>query len=86
MPRTNRRKFLKISTAVLGTLDLQRCTSLHALGANDRVVLGIAGINGRGMQLAQEFVKMEEVEIRYLADPDSRLFADRGGWIESATG
>ncbi len=86
MDHTNRRTFLKTLTGTLALTSLQARSPLHALSANERVILGVVGINGRGMQLAQEFARMKDVEVRYFADPDSRLFNDRSVHIESITG
>ena len=47
------------------------------LGANDRVRIAVAGINGRGQTHITGFGGMKDVEIAYLVDPDSRLFASR---------
>ena len=44
------------------------------------------GINDRGMDLATEFAKMRDVEVGYLADPDSRLFPDRVKELHAISG
>ena len=81
----NRRQFLKrsaVAVAAAGTAT----ASLKAVGANERVVLGFMGIRGRGSYLMQEFAKRDDIEIRYLADPDTRMFKDRAKQVEAATG
>ena len=85
MAAINRREFLK-RTAVAGAAIGTAGFSINALGANERVVLGIMGIKGRGNYLAQEFAKRDDVEVRYLADLDSRLLGDRAKGIEGITG
>ncbi|HEO71715.1 MAG TPA: Gfo/Idh/MocA family oxidoreductase, partial [Candidatus Hydrogenedentes bacterium] len=85
MNTVNRRNFLKrtvVAGAALGAAGF----SINARGANERVVLGVMGIKGRGSYLAEEFAKRDDVELRYLADPDSRLFGDRSKKIEAITG
>jgi predicted dehydrogenase len=47
------------------------------LGANDRIRVGVAGIRGRGGELARWFAERRDVEVAYLCDVDSRLFAER---------
>jgi len=47
------------------------------LGANDKVVVGIMGIKGRGGYLAERFASRPDVEIAYLCDVDTRLFGER---------
>jgi predicted dehydrogenase len=44
------------------------------------------GINDRGMDLALELARMDGVEVRYLADPDSRLFRSRARLVETHGG
>ena len=74
-------------TFVYGALGATAAGALGgARGPNNRVVLGIMGIHDRGMDLALEFGKRGDVEIRYLADPDSRLFRERSKAVERLTG
>jgi predicted dehydrogenase len=44
-----------------------------AFGANERVTLGIMGVNGRGRALAQEFAGLPDAQIKYVCDVDSRV-------------
>lgn len=74
-----RRNFLQAAAATAATF------SINAVGANERVVLGVMGIGGRGGYLAQEFAKRGDVEIRYLCDIDSRLFESRSASVEAIT-
>lgn len=60
--------------------------SVNAARANDRVVVGVMGIHDRGMDLAEQFARRDNVEIRYFADPDSRLFPSRVKFIEEING
>ncbi len=60
--------------------------SAKAAGANDRIVVGVMGINDRGMDLAEQFAKRDDVELRYFADPDSRLFPSRVKFVENING
>jgi len=52
------------------------------LGANDRITLGIVGIRGRGMYLAEGFAKIPNVTIKTVCDIDANLFAERVKKIE----
>ena len=56
------------------------------IGANDRIRHAVIGINGRGGSHISSFAGMDDVDITYLCDVDSRLFdrrtksvTDRGG-------
>lgn len=81
MNTISRRAYLK--TAGL----LAASTAIPArASASDRVVIGIMGIRDRGWDLTLEFGQRGDVEIRYLADPDSRLFEERAQKVEQLTG
>lgn len=41
-------------------------------GANERVHVGMMGVNSRGLQLARNFAKLQDCEITYVCDVDSR--------------
>jgi predicted dehydrogenase len=51
--------------------------SLGVLGANERIRAAVAGFNGRGNGHIADLAAMADVEVIYLADPDSRLFESR---------
>ena len=88
MSRLTRRRFLQVSMAAGSSASLGVCISNGAsrgrtpvprkvLGANDRIRVAVAGLNGRGNSHIDEYLKMKDVEIAYLVDPDSRLFEKR---------
>lgn len=88
MPRPTRRTFLKRAAAgaaatfaIAGT----RATG-RVLGANDRVRVAVAGIHGRGQTHLSGFAGMKDVEVAYLVDPDSRLFASRSNIVKKIAG
>lgn len=89
MNRPNRRKFLKrvatggiaASVTISGTK-----SSGNVIGANDRVRVAIAGINGRGQVHMGSFGAMKDIEITHLVDPDSRLFGSRRAKVQRQTG
>ncbi len=45
------------------------------LGANDRIIVGMMGLGGRGTRLAELFAARGDIEIAYLCDCDTRRFA-----------
>jgi predicted dehydrogenase len=72
---TTRRDFLKAAgvgalVTVAGTKAAPR-----VLGANDRIRIAVAGLNGRGGSHVGEWSRMKGVEIAYLIDPDTRTYA-----------
>jgi len=89
MPRNNRRDFLKTSSAlVAGSTFLISGTkaSGNILGANDRVRIGVAGLNGRGGSHIGGWSGQDNVEITALIDPDQKVLARRLDKIDTAQG
>ena len=77
-PSTTRRSFLKASLAA-GTAAVISGTKGRAkiIGANDRVRIAVAGLNGRGGSHIGGFMAQKNVEIAYLVDPDSKAVSRR---------
>lgn len=85
MSDVNRREFVKTSiaaAAAMGTASF----SINALGANERVIVGLMGAHGRGSFLGPEFAKRKDVELRYIADPDMRNIEARAKDVENVCG
>ena len=61
-------------------------SSGKVLGANDTVRIAVAGINGRGQEHLHQFASMKNVEVAYLVDPDSRLFASLSAAVKKRGG
>ena len=78
MSRTTRRQFLKTSTAITaGSTFLITGTkaSGNIIGANDRLRIAVAGLNGRGKSHMGGWQSQKNVEIAYVADPDKNVLA-----------
>jgi len=87
MKPINRRQFLGRSTRTAAALGAASTFSINALGANEKIVVGVMGIRGRGNQLAQWFAARDDVDVAYVADPDSYLFkTERIGRLEEIGG
>jgi len=90
MSRPTRRIFLKRAAATAGVATTVAIAGTRASGrvpgANDRVRVAVAGINGRGQGHLRGFGQMKDVEIAYLIDPDSRLFASRRNLVKGMAG
>jgi predicted dehydrogenase len=75
MPNFTRRQFLGSTLAAAGTVALSHTKSSgRILGANDTVRVAVAGLNGRGGSHVGAFLGMQNVEIAYLIDPDTRTY------------
>jgi predicted dehydrogenase len=82
MKLLNRREFVKGSlgtAAALTILPVRKCYS-----ANEKVIIGVMGLGGRGTYLAERFAGRPDVEIAYLCDPDTRRFARARNVVEEA--
>jgi predicted dehydrogenase len=75
MSRLNRRKFLQASSAVVGASFVISGTkaSGNVIGANDRLRIAIAGLNGRGKSHMSGWMGQDNVEIVYVIDPDENV-------------
>jgi len=75
MSRLTRRSFLE-TLAAAGTVAIAGTKSApRVLGANDRLRIAVAGLNGRGGDHVRAYSDMENVEVAYLVDPDKRVLA-----------
>lgn len=76
MHSTNRRRFLA-STGVLGGSLILSGTraSGQVLGANDRLRIAVAGLNGRGKSHIEGWLQQKNVEIAWVIDPDQTVLA-----------
>ena len=82
MDTLNRRAFLRSSLGVAGTLALW--PPARARGANDKIVVGVMGLGGRGTYLAEKFAERTDTEVAYLCDPNTRRFARAREAVEEA--
>ncbi len=85
MARLSRRGFLRNTTAAAGASLLLTGTraSGKILGANDRVRIAVAGLNGRGQSHLAGWMDQPNVEIAYLIDPDKKVLANAMNGLQS---
>ena len=84
-----RRNFLKTSSAIVagGTFAISGTkASGNILGANDRVRIAVAGLNGRGGAHIGGWKGQKNVEIVGLVDPDKKVLARRLEQVKGAQG
>jgi predicted dehydrogenase len=70
-----RRSFLQTAAAATVGLGVTGAPALQAQGANDKIVLAVMGLNGRGSQLAKVLAGLPGAEIGYLCDVDDKAIA-----------
>jgi predicted dehydrogenase len=88
MSNVTRRTFLKSSgVAGAGVLLCGTAATGRVLGANDRLRIAVAGVNGRGSSHISGWLEQPNVEIAYLIDPDQNVLDRRlKGLQEKAQG
>ena len=84
MRTLNRREFVKKSAGAAATLVALGGTDV--LGANERIVVGVMGVGGRGTQVTLKFAERKDVEIAWVADADLRRANSARSAVEKATG
>jgi predicted dehydrogenase len=82
MKSLNRRTFMKGSIGAAAGLAVLSQSGAYA--ANDKVIVGVMGLGGRGTYLAEKFAQRPDVEIAYLSDPNTRRFARAREVVEEA--
>src|SRR6185436_12206310 len=73
MKRVTRRTFLKTTTVASAAAAFSARSWSQVLGANDTVRLAIAGLNGRGKELAIQFPQIPGVRVVALCDVDTAV-------------
>src|SRR5262245_23029798 len=72
MSDSTRRTFLKQTAgSAAGTAALLAAPALGALGANERLVLGLIGCGGRGSHVADVFRAQKQADVAWVCDADS---------------
>ncbi len=82
MRSLNRREFMKATVGAAATFTI--VSQPKAYAANEKVVIGVMGLGGRGTYLAESFAQRPDAEIAYLCDADSRRFARAREAVEEA--
>jgi len=75
MSTLHRRDFLATSAASLAALSAAAYAGA-ADRPNEKIVLAVMGVHGRGKGLLRGFSEFDDVEIAYVCDPDSNVIAD----------
>ncbi|OHE79244.1 MAG: hypothetical protein A2107_06980 [Verrucomicrobia bacterium GWF2_62_7] len=88
MSQLTRRSFLQHAAGGVAASFMISGTkaSGRVVGANDRIRIAVAGINDRGQAHFKCYCAIPNVEVAYLVDPDSRLFASRSAAVKKLGG
>jgi predicted dehydrogenase len=84
MKSVNRREFMKGSIGAVATLTT--LSQRKSVAANDKVIIGVMGLGGRGTYLAEKFASRPDVEVAYLCDANTRRFARARNVVEEVQG
>jgi predicted dehydrogenase len=88
--KTTRRRFLKQTVAAGAAFPLFTIagtkSSGRVLGANDVIRVGVAGIHGQGNAHIDQYLKLKNVQVTHLIDPDRSLFDSRSQKIREKGG
>jgi predicted dehydrogenase len=82
MKSLNRREFVKGSLGMLAASTV--LPKRKSVAANEKIIIGVMGLGGRGTYLAERFAGRPDAEVAYLCDPDSRRFARARNVVEEA--
>jgi predicted dehydrogenase len=84
--QTNRREFIQRASFLGGSLIIMGTKASGAIkGANDRVRIAVAGLNGRGQSHIGGWMGVENIEIAYAIDPDKKVLEKALSGIEKRT-
>lgn len=79
----SRRNFLTTTAAVGSSLMISGTKSSgNIIGANERLRIGVAGVNGRGQSHIGGWSSQSNVEIAWLVDPDPQVLGNVAGQLE----
>ncbi len=82
MNLVNRREFMKRSVGLAAALTVLPHGAIRA--ANEKVIIGVMGLGGRGTYLAEKFAQRPDAEVAYLSDANTRRFARAREVVEEA--
>ncbi|MCX7886178.1 MAG: Gfo/Idh/MocA family oxidoreductase [Verrucomicrobiae bacterium] len=85
MKPISRRHFIKSSAGAATGLAVLTSGKAGA-GANDKIIVGVMGLGGRGVFLARRFAERKDVEIAYVCDPNAKRLGPAAKSVEAVQG
>jgi predicted dehydrogenase len=86
MKTTNRRSFIQQSALATAAVTIAGAPSLHAADANRKLVVGIIGPGGMGMNHLRSLITYKDVEVTYVCDADESRANQAAGAVERGLG
>ena len=84
MKATNRRAFIQHTAMATAAVGLG--PSLHAADANNKIVIGLIGPGGMGMNHLRALLTYQDVEVAYVCDVDENHASQAASSVEKASG
>ncbi len=84
--KVSRRSFIQKSAGAAALLSMPTIIPASVFGANDKVRLAVLGVNGRGTNHIEGYMKLPDVEVACLCDPDLVILGKRAGEFEKKYG
>ena len=85
MYSTDRRNFIRQGTFGATVFLAGTAASSPVIGANDRLRVAVAGLNGRGNSHISGLAGQKNVEVAWLIDPDSKVLERRANELRKRT-
>ncbi|MBM3892064.1 MAG: Gfo/Idh/MocA family oxidoreductase, partial [Verrucomicrobia bacterium] len=85
MQTLNRRQFVKTSAGAAAVFTAVTGPKA-AVAANEKIVVGVMGLGGRGTFVAERFAERKDVEVAYLCDVNTARFGRAREAVEEAQG
>ena len=82
----SRRSFISKSAGAAALLSMPTIIPANVFGANDRIRVAVLGVNGRGTDHIAGYMKLPDVEVACLCDPDLVVLAKRTDEFEKKYG
>ncbi len=82
----NRREFLRDSAMLSCAVATSGARAAEKPGANERIVVAVAGVRGRGGALLSTFADFGDVEVKYVCDVDESVLNGQAVAVAKQTG
>ncbi len=86
MNATNRRHFIQQTALTAAAVTIASTPSLHATDASSKIVLGIIGPGGMGMNHLRSLVTYKDVEVAYVCEVDEGRANQAASAVEKSSG
>ncbi len=84
--KESRRSFIRKSAGAAALLSVPTIIPANVFGANDKVRVAVLGVNGRGTNHIEGFMRQPDSEVVCLCDPDLNILGKRAQEFEAEYG